>query len=52
MCVGIWPACVPFSYFIISCALEFCLHVYLCEGVGTLKLELQAGMSCHVGAGN
>ena len=30
----------------------FCLHVCLCEAVVVLELELQTGVSCHVGAGN
>lgn len=34
------------------CALVFCLHVCLCEGVRSPELELQTVASCHMGAGN
>jgi hypothetical protein len=38
------------KYFIFSsCALVFCLHTCICEGVGPLELELQTVVSCHVG---
>jgi hypothetical protein len=42
-----------FNVFIfILCALVFCPHVCLCEGVGSLELELQTIVSYHVGAEN
>lgn len=31
--------------------LVFCIHVFLCEGVGTMKLELQTTISPLWGAG-
>lgn len=35
-----------------KCALVFCLHVHLCDGVGSPELELQRVVRCHMGTGN